>query len=229
MRKLLLGFAGVLALLLGWPTGTLLATLLVTVVWLLASPTIVLQYPPPPPPQQKRAGRVAMAASFNPPHLAHLAMLQQLAAEFEGAVAIIAFNPNKTYPVSPETRKAILETMISEMGLKNVEVQIVEGYAWRWCANNNVRTLARGIRTLAKDGAPEKILEAQNVIGPLLLGPLKPPVATIYLLSGDSPGLVGISSTVLRKRLAKGESIADLLPPGTAKAAQMIADSGPWA
>ena len=61
------------------------------------------------------------------------------------------FNPNKHYAVTPQTRKDILEQLIHDTGYKNIKVEIVSGYAWRWCAANQVQWLARGIRTFAKE------------------------------------------------------------------------------
>jgi hypothetical protein len=101
LATLALGAGGAVALYfspLGYLYGAGLCIVLIIAGWLFGAPSLELQYPPPPPSNQ-RAGKVAMAASFNPPHLGHMAMLQQLAGEFEGAVAIIAV-PDREAPLA---------------------------------------------------------------------------------------------------------------------------------
>jgi len=114
-----------------------------------------------------KAGTICLAASFNPPHAGHFAILQQLSTMYTEVVAIVAYNPSKTYPVSAKQRAEIMKAFVKDIGADNIRVEIVTGYIWRWCAKNNVRWVARGIRSFAKDGVDEKILEIQNLIAPV--------------------------------------------------------------
>jgi cytidyltransferase-like protein len=70
----------------------------------------------------KRTQTVILAGSYNPPHLGHLAMLRYLSKRYERVIAVIGFNPNKKYPVSPEQRKRLLQMMIQTTGADNIEV-----------------------------------------------------------------------------------------------------------
>eukprot|EP00913_Durusdinium_trenchii_P027180 g25502.t1 len=97
------------------------------------------------------------------------------------------------------------------LDLTNVEVVIVYSYIWKHAHQHNVKTMYRGIRSFQKDGAAEKFLEAQNVIGQVLLGGRRP-IPTVYIQA--DPRFVDVSSTMLRQRINMGESISDLVPDG---------------
>ena len=64
---------------------------------------------------------------------------------------------------------------------------------------------------ISKDGLAESVLQGLNVFGPLLLEAALPP-ETRYIEA--SPELVDLSSTVVRKRAAAGESLVGLVPKG---------------
>mmetsp|Transcript_21909 Transcript_21909/g.61016 ORF Transcript_21909/g.61016 Transcript_21909/m.61016 type:complete len:117 (-) Transcript_21909:423-773(-) len=65
-------------------------------------------------PSKKDPRTVTLAGSYNPPHLGHIAMLQHLAKRHERVVAIVGFNPNKKYAVSPTQRVDLLKSMLKE-------------------------------------------------------------------------------------------------------------------
>lgn len=68
--------------------------------------------------------------------------------------------------------------------------------------NQNAQILFRGIRSWSKDGSEEVQLLALNTWGPILYGPLKWPLPTIFL-EGD-PRYTHISSTLIRDICQQG-------------------------
>ena len=84
-------------------------------------PTVIL-FPWRDDKSKKRNQTVILAGSYNPPHLGHLAMLRYLSLRYKRVIAVVGFNPNKKYPVSPEQRKRLLELMIQATDSTNVEV-----------------------------------------------------------------------------------------------------------
>ncbi len=69
---------------------------------------------------------VVFAGSFNPPHNGHLVMIQYLAMRYREVIVVIGINPNKKYPVQPQTRADILTRMIDTLELSqecNVRVE----------------------------------------------------------------------------------------------------------
>mmetsp|Transcript_508 Transcript_508/g.877 ORF Transcript_508/g.877 Transcript_508/m.877 type:complete len:228 (-) Transcript_508:39-722(-) len=142
---------------------------------------------------------IVFAGSFNPPHNGHLAMIEYLSKTYQNVILVIGMNPNKTYKVSPQVRAEILENMIvsRKIDKSRVRVKVVSGYIWRYAMAQNAVAMIRGIRTWGKDGKDERALYILNTWGPIVFGPLKWPLETIYM-EGD-PKFVGVSSTAIRE------------------------------
>jgi len=162
---------------------------------------------------------VIFAGSFNPPHSGHAEVISFLAATHKQVHLVIAVNPTKSYPVSGEDRRAILEHLVQQAGFPNVRVHVSGGYVWRLAAQLGAKRLVRGVRSWEEDGKPERFLEVQNLLWPVLKACL-PPIKTSYVES--PPHFSTFSSTLLRQRLVKGESIDDLVPSSIA---QEVADA----
>jgi len=171
---------------------------------------------PYPEPSGDDGSTVVIAGSYNPPHLGHLEMLRYLSKAHAKVVAVIGVNPNKTYQVSAYQRQELLRAMIASLGLANVEVVVWAGLIFDYARSVGASAMYRGIRTWKEDGRSEKFLEFQNLFFQPVYGHW--PIPTAYL-QGD-PKLSTVSSTLLRKRLAAGESICDLVPEACAAAVQ---------
>lgn len=168
----------------------------------------ILKYPYPAPtssPSCKKQS-VLLAGSYNPPHKGHLEMLKYLSSRYGRVVAVVGFNPSKKYDVSPQQRLALLERMIEDAGIEgNVEARLVPGLIWRWALKNNISKMYRGVRTWEKDGNGESHLLLQNTVWPVLIGPLKLPVKTVFL--EGNPLFNHISSTVVRDRCVEARKV----------------------
>ena len=70
---------------------------------------------------------VVFAASYNPPHHGHLRMLEYLSKNYDRVIAVVGFNPNKQYLVSPEDRADLLRKMLDS---RSIDVA-VEGESLR--------------------------------------------------------------------------------------------------
>jgi len=183
--------------------------------WLLLDRTFVrYPYPHAPPHGGGARGAVVFAASFNPPHLGHLHMLAYLATVADQVHAVIGVNPTKRYAVTPAARQQLLEGMLREWGLgaDRVCVATTADYIWRFAKGVRARALYRGVRTWRKDGVDEKVLEALNTFGPLLIGRTTP-VPTRFLEA--PPMYAHVSSTLVRERVSSGRGIEDLVPLGS--------------
>lgn len=133
-------------------------------------------------------------------------MIQHLSKNYKQVIVVIGMNPNKVYKVSPQKRLEILEQILEE---KNVKVAIVQGYIWRYAMLHNASTFIRGIRTWEKDGKEERSLHILNSWGPLVFGPLKWPLKTVFM-EGDTRYL-HLSSTIVRNACEQKENSSDCL------------------
>jgi cytidyltransferase-like protein len=103
----------------------IVAVTILVVVAILVKPILfptVILFPWRDDETKKRNQTVILAGSYNPPHLGHLAMLRYLSQRYEKVIAVVGFNPNKKYPVSPDQRKKLLELMMQSTDSTNVEV-----------------------------------------------------------------------------------------------------------
>ena len=153
--------------------------------------------------KRKVSNDVALfAASFNPIHIGHVAILRRIAARHSKVYCVIGFNPKKKYPVTPEERKRLVEkVMEADSDLKDrVEVVLVKGYIWKFATTNKVNVMYRGIRTWKKDGDEETHLHFQNLLGPILLGCVMPP-ETRFVESESK--YMHISSSKIRSAVEK--------------------------
>ena len=121
---------------------------------------------------RRGAQAVLFAGSFNPVHDGHLAIFRRIARSHPDGIiyAVIGSNPTKRYLVTPEERVALLKQACrAHPELKNVVPVVVQGYVHRFARERGVAVMYRGIRSWAKDGADERLLHVQNLLGPLLL------------------------------------------------------------
>jgi cytidyltransferase-like protein len=66
---------------------------------------------------------VVFAASYNPPHHGHLRMLEYLSRKYDRVIAVVGFNPNKQYLVSPEERADLLRAMLKSRSAESIAVE----------------------------------------------------------------------------------------------------------
>jgi len=148
-------------------------------------------------------------------------MLKYLSKRYRRVIAVVGFNKKKKYPVSPQERVDLLQEMIkTEPEMKNVRVEVVEGYIWRWAKKEGAANFFRGLRSWEKDGRDERSLQILNTWGPLLLGPLVWPIPTVYL--EGNPKYNHVSSTLIRDLCSNitkenQDALSELVPPSATK------------
>ena len=147
---------------------------------------------------------VIMPGSYDPVTLGHAEMIRQVAAKEDEVYVVIFTNPNKSYTFSLEDRVAML--MLATEDLDNVIVSYSLGYVVDYMREHNIDRIVKGYRTEA-DLEWEREQAEYN---------LKHGGYETELILCDEK-YTHISSTLVRQRLAKGESVSDLLPESVEK------------
>ena len=141
---------------------------------------------------------VIMPGSYDPVTLGHVEMIRRVAEREDEVYVVIFTNPNKEYMFSLEDRVAML--MLATDDLDNVFVSYSLGYVVDYMREHDISKIVKGYRNDV-DLEWERYQADYN-----------------YKHGGYETELIlcdekfkGISSTLVRERLSKGESLDDLL------------------
>ena len=144
---------------------------------------------------------VIMPGSYDPVTIGHLDMIRRV-AEREDEVYVVVFNnESKQYKFSLEDRVAML--MIATEDLDNVIVSYSVRYVVDYMREHEIDKIVKGYRN-------EKDLEWEHIQADYNL---KHGGYETELILCDEK-YRDVSSTVVRERLARGESLEGLLPDG---------------
>ena len=102
---------------------------------------------------------VVFAASYNPPHLGHIRMLEYLSKKYDRVIAVVGFNPKKKYLVSPEERANLLREMLKSR-TTNVSV---EG-AWELLLRDSFSRTPSGLAIDASDFFFPSLLDSFSLL-----------------------------------------------------------------
>ena len=142
---------------------------------------------------------VIMPGSYDPVTLGHAEMIRRVAATEDEVYAVIFVNPNKEYMFSLEDRVAML--MLATEDLDNVIVSYSLGYVVDYMRDHGIDRIVKGYRTDA-DLEWERAQAEYN----LKHGGYE----TELILCEDE--YRHISSTLVRDRIRRGESLSDIVP-----------------
>lgn len=145
------------------------------------------------------------AGSFDPFTNGHLQIVKKSAKCFEKVIVGIAYNSSKNGRVDKEKMKTAIEEVISELGLKNVEVTLYKGLTVEEAKKFNADILIRGLRNGTDYQYEENISEANEKIGKL---------DTCYFRAGD---LGYLSSSLVMELWENNMDIRQFVPQQVAK------------
>lgn len=157
--------------------------------------------------------KALIPGSFDPITLGHLDIISRAAAKFESVTVAVMTNdmhryvegaPVKQYRFSLADRRNMVEAACAH--LPNVSVVAAGGLLVKLFDEVGADCIVKGVRSAADfeyEQAHALWNRAQN-----------PRAETLYMPA--DPALDGISSTLVRERLANGEPIEDLVPSAVA-------------
>ncbi len=141
--------------------------------------------------------KAIVPGSFDPVTYGHLDIILR-AKELYGSVTVgILFNKDKIYTFTPEQKKQMLESALEG---KDIPVVIWEGMLYELCENEGYTHIVKGVREGDMD-YEERMAEYNGSRCKAL---------TVMLPAKEK--YEGVSSTLVRKKLAGGEDIAKLCP-----------------
>lgn len=136
--------------------------------------------------------RAVYPGSFNPVHLGHMHVILQASRLFDEVRVLIAVNPEKTYRVSAEDRKRLIESLLGTLPCHNVSVDISNRPLMEYYDRMDMDAVIRGVR----NGAGLESERAQSQYN-LLLHTGKKPLTYVYL--APNPKFQHLSSTYVRQ------------------------------
>ena len=144
--------------------------------------------------------RIALIpGTFDPVTVGHLDLVQFSSLLFDEVVVCICINPDKTHLFDENERKAMLEKAVS--AYPNVRVDSYHGWTADYAHSIGAQCIVRGIRNETDAKYELEMADFNfdyNGMRTLLI-PARAEIAQI-------------SSTAVREKLAKGESVEDLVP-----------------
>ncbi len=143
---------------------------------------------------------VLFPGSFNPPTLGHIDLIRRASALYDQVIVAVLVNINKASLFTLEERVAMLEKCCA--GFTNVRIISHHGLLVDLANSLNIKAVLRGVRTLV-DFEYERNMASANRV-------MCPDIETLMLPS--SPGLEGISSSVVRELLEWGKPVDGFVP-----------------
>lgn len=143
--------------------------------------------------------RALLPGSFDPVTLGHLDIICRATVDYDEVVVGIFANPQKKYLFTQEQRLALLQ--LATRNLVKVRVVVCTGYTADYARDGGFSAIIRGYRSQDDLRYEQEMAQYNSGRG-----------GVHTLLLETPPELSGISSTLVRERLATGESISGLVP-----------------
>lgn len=90
--------------------------------------------------------KVCYPGSFDPLSNGHLDIIERIAKQFDEVTILIANNKQKKYLFTAQERKEMIEQVLKDYS--NIKVVIFDGLVVKFCKDNNINLLVRGLRNI---------------------------------------------------------------------------------
>lgn len=142
---------------------------------------------------------VVFAGTFAPYTRGHHAIVERALSMFDKVVVAIGNNVEKAMMLTPEQRKAFIESVYVDE--PRVEVAVYDGLTVDFARSIGASALLRGVRSV-KDFEYERDLADVN----MRIGGIE----TVILIS--SPEYAVVSSSLVRELISHGKDVSEFLP-----------------
>lgn len=148
--------------------------------------------------------------SFDPITNGHLFIINEAAKEYKTVYVAVMINSEKKYMFDIQARKSIAEA--ATKNIPNVKVIMSENWLWKLATELKADAIVKGYRN-GIDLEYEKSMAKFNEE--------HAPNTKTVLIKTD-PTLKDVSSTLIREKISKGESLKEFLPENAIKVIQRI-------
>lgn len=143
--------------------------------------------------------KALFAGSFHPPTNGHISVITRGAKLFDEVVVAVMANPEKTYTISAEKRKALLERCLKNC--PNVTVVIGNGLTVTMAKELHADVLLRGVRDTADFEYEKRMGEVNRALSG---------IESLFLPAED--GLGSVASSVVMDVARHGGDISAFVP-----------------
>ena len=140
-----------------------------------------------------------VTGSFDPITLGHIEIIKKASTFFEKLYVVALINKDKEYTFTMEQKKELMRLSLD--GMENVVIDAYEGLAADYMHKQSLTKIIRGIRNSDDEKYEKKLAEAMRAFDPSF--------DTVFIKADEKYG--SVSSTLVRKKLADGESLSGLV------------------
>ena len=148
----------------------------------------------------KKNSIAIVPGSYDPITNGHIYVINEARKLYDKIYVAVMINAEKKYTFTLEERRSIAVAAIGD--LDNVEVISYEGWLYELANSLNADAIVKGYRNDADVGYEQKMAEFNKAYAPN---------AETVLIKSDE-ALIDVSSTLVRQRIASGESLEAFLP-----------------
>ena len=146
--------------------------------------------------------RIAVVpGSFDPLTLGHRNVVERCSGLFDRVIVGILINPDKKGMFSMEQRKQLAQLSLAD--IPNVTVETDSGYLTDFAERMGASVIVKGVRTSVDFEYEQKMAHFNRARNPR--------IETMYLPADEL--LADVSSTAVRRMLADGEDLSNVLHP----------------
>ncbi len=152
--------------------------------------------------------KVLIPGSFDPITVGHLDIIKRCSVLFDEVVVLISKNQSKNYLLCSEKRAALAQDAVKD--LKNVNVDIFDGYLVEYAKLHNIDVTVKGVRNSADYQYEDNMASTNMLLGKTLYGN---DFETLFMPC--SKQYSDVSSSIVRILLSQNGDVSALVPNST--------------
>ena len=138
--------------------------------------------------------------SFDPITVGHLDVIRRAAGVFDHVVVAVGANRVKNPRLSPESRVALVEKVVADLG--NVSVEVMDGLLVEFARERGARVIVKGLRAVSDFNSEFEQAQLNQT--------LDPEVETMFIMASAKHSF--LSSSAVREIASYGGDVSEFVP-----------------